>query len=81
MRNEYGLNLKLGSLRLGNSCLFVTTTTDDFIFVSYFSDCEIECPEGDPSFNCFYYALHSNGDCSSNLNRQIIRENVKHLIS
>lgn len=81
MRNEYGLNLKLASLRLGTSCLFVTTTTsDEDIFVAYFSDSDTDCPDGDPSFNCFNYILKKNGQCSSTLNRQIIKENVKHFV-
>jgi hypothetical protein len=72
--------LKLASLRLGNSCLFVTSTSDDAIFVAYFSDVETYCPDGEPSFNCFYYVIDKNGDCSSPANRHIIKENVKHLI-
>ena len=46
IRSEYGINLKMASLRLGKSCLFVSKTVDGSIFVSYFSESGNKCPDG-----------------------------------
>ena len=72
IRSEFGVNLKLASLRLGQCVLFVTTTEGD-TFVCFFSTLK--------SHNCrfqiLYYFISGENEISSPINRQLIGKQVK----
>ena len=42
---EYGLNLKLATMKLGKSCLLISETAEKEKFVIYFSVSQSDCPE------------------------------------
>ena len=81
MRKEYGLNLKLASMRLGKSCMIVINTIEDERFIGYFSIDSEKCPNFKDRFNCFYYFINNDKNVSSELNRHIIKNNISHIFS
>jgi hypothetical protein len=70
------VNLKLGALRLGKSCLYTTKTEDGARLLAYFS-----CA-GQPAseFTIYSYFLNPDGSCTSDINRSIIHHNVRESI-
>jgi hypothetical protein len=72
IRKEYGVNIKLGALRIAQSCLFVAKTEDDAVFVCYFSTIAENVGE---RFRIISYFISEQGR-SSDVNYHIIRENV-----
>jgi hypothetical protein len=75
VRKEYGLNLKLASMRLGKSCLIMINTIEEEKFIGFFSIDPNKCPEFKNRFNCFYYFINEK-NISSEINRHIIKKNA-----
>lgn len=70
------MNIKLGALRIAQSCLFVARTEDDTIFVCYFSIIEENVGE---KFRIISYFITEQGR-SSDINHHIIKENVSNYL-
>jgi hypothetical protein len=77
------LRLKIGSLRIGKSCLVTVRAGKDEVCVIYFSCAQLDCTYSNfqPFTNYHYYYNSKTKECSSVNNRHIIYENVKHTIS
>lgn len=65
--------MKLGALRLGQSCLYMTKTEDRSKLFAYFSTGTYYSQS---PFTICSYILTLDGSCSSEINRQMIRQNV-----
>ena len=60
-------------MRIAQSCLIVTKTEDDSIFVCYFSTLSEKVGE---RFQIVHYFISERDGKSSEINAEIIRENV-----
>ena len=77
IRKEYGLNLKLGALRLGKSCLYTTKVEDKEERTKLFAYFSITSAFSSSPFTVTYYTLSQSGQCSSDVARHLIRKNVE----
>ena len=74
IRKEYGINVKLGCLRLGKSCLYITKLDDHSRFFAYFSTNK---QFASSPFNIYSYILNEDGNSSSEVSRHLIRQEVE----
>lgn len=62
---------------MGKSCLFVTKTEDNYLFVCYFSCIE---EYANNEFKIYSYFRTADNDLSSDINRSIIAKNVSNFL-
>lgn len=79
---EYGLNLKIGSLRLGRCVLFISKNEQD-TYVAFFSSMELYVPHTDHPILLEYYTHRTKAPLPKEhrLHRKLIIQACRNILS